>query len=284
MEGISLWTIYGTTFLMLLALDFFVMRGRISARKSLAMTAFYVAAAMAFAVYVWHSRGAESASQFVTIFWLEKLLSVDNLLVISLIFGYFAVPERQQHKALFYGLAGAIVFRGIFIFGGAFILSQLAWLLYGFAAFLIWSGVGLMRGGEDGFKPEDSWIVRWAFSRYSWAPLLCAIIAIEVSDIMFAVDSIPASFGVSQNSFIIFTANLFAVLGLRSLYHAVNYGLTLLEGVEPWIGAALVALGLEVFAGHFLHIPGWVTMCMTMGIIGTGVAVNVLRKKEPAHV
>lgn len=271
-------------YIVLLALDFLVMRGDISIRKSLSMTLFYIIASMVFGGYIWQIQGMNSASEFLTVFWLEKILSVDNLLVIMMIFSYFGINKDKQHTALLFGIFGAIFFRTVFILSGAWILEKIHWVLYVFAAFLIYTGFKIICGGDDSFDPSKRPMIRFLKNNFGKTGVLIgAIIAIEISDIMFAVDSIPASFGVSQNWFIVLTANLFAILGLRSLYHAVSAGLNMLTGMEKFIGFALILLGFEVCLNHWIEVPAWVTMAMTFTvIIGGFLFSNFSREAKEA--
>ena len=264
-------------FLLLLTTDFLLTRGgEVSVRKSLSMAGGYVVVALIFAAGILHLKGVEAASQFTTIFFLEQMLSIDNLLVISLIFGFFGISKRQQHTALLFGIIGAIVFRTAAILLGVALIEKLTWLLFVFAAFLIWSGIQIMRGDDGDFDPEEKAIVRWIKRTFGPSSMfLAAVLAIELSDIMFAVDSITASFSISRDAEIILAANLFAVAGLRSLYHAVAYGLSMVGGLERYIGAVLVLLGAEVFLDHFvLHVPSWATMAAVFGILALGVVVS----------
>lgn len=268
------WLIYGIFFSAMLCLDFFVMSGKnISVKRSLSMSGFYIVAGLAFGGYIYLNHGGiEPASQYATIYLLEQMLSVDNLLVISLIFTYFGIEKKKQHTALLFGIAGAIFFRVLFIVTGSWLLDKVFWLVYIFAMFLIYTGYKIIKGGDDGFDPSDKKFIKWLKSS-KYGTFLAAIIAIELSDIMFAVDSIPASFSVSKDTFIILTANLFAVMGLRSLYHAVSYGISMFDGIEKYIGIVLVFLGAEIFAKHYIEIPSY----MTMGVVFTTLAIGIYR-------
>ena len=270
-------------FAALLALDWLLNRGNVTLRRSLLMAGGYVLAALVYAGSIYLRQGASATSQFLTIFSLEQLLSVDNLLVISLIFGYFKIVKEKQHTALLYGIVGAIAFRAIAIYAGTALIERLTWLLYGFAGFLIWSGYQIMQGDEDGFDPAEKKLVQFIRKRFGSRSLfLAAIIAIEFSDIMFAVDSIPASFSISRDPGTILSANLLAVAGLRSLYHAVSQGLSMVAGLEKHIGLVLMMLGGFVFVDHFLMpVPSWFTMASVFTTLSIGVLLS-LSWKDPA--
>lgn len=230
--------------------------------------------ALAFSSYIYVDSGVTAWTQYLTIFTLEKMLSMDNLLVIFLIFKYFGITDsKQQQRALTYGIIGAFVFRGLLIGSGTYIVAHLTWLLYVFAAFLIYTGYKICFEEDGEYDPQDSKIVSWIKKKAGTAgAFIGCIAAIEVSDIMFAVDSIPASFSVSQDLFIILSANLFAVMGLRSLYHAIANGIEILHGIEKYIGIVLALVGASVFVSHFwVHIPETYLMAAVFSILGFGV-------------
>ncbi len=267
------WIVYACIFIILLLADFAVTNGKeISVRKSLIMTVFYIGTAIMFSMFVYQNHGFDLTMEYLTVFALEKMLSMDNLLVIFMIFGYFGISKIDQHKALLWGILGAVIFRLSIILSGVYIVEKMAWLLYIFAAFLIYSGYKIMTSEDDAYDPNKSALVSFLKNKFGKSgAFIGAIIAVELSDIMFAVDSIPASFSVSQNGFIILTANLFAVLGLRSLYHAVAHGIDLFKGIEKYIGAVLVFVGASVFSNHFgFIIPEFVIMGSVFAILGTG--------------
>lgn len=253
-------------------------------KKSLYLTLFWTALAGLFAAFVvYPNLGTVGTMQFVTVFSLEKLLSMDNLLVMYMIFAYFGIKKEQQARALWLGLAGAFLFRTLIISSGAYVVNHLSWVLYGFAAFLLYSGCGMLTEADGDYVPADSKIVMYIKNRFGHLGIfICAIAAVEISDIVFAVDSIPASFGVTQNSFIILTANLFAVLGLRSLYHAVSNGLEVLHGIEKYIGGVLCLVGINVFVTRLLvSVPETYLMIACASVLATGILIcNQKNKKE----
>lgn len=284
----SQWLIYSSVFAFMMIVDFIIMRGRdVTVKRSLSMTVFYMAISVLFSGYVYYAHGGiQPASQYLTIYGLEQMLSVDNLLVISLIFSYFGISPKKQHTALLYGIVGALFFRGLFILSGGWLLQKVEWLLFVFAAFLLYSGIQILRGGDSSFDPDQRKLIRFLKKHVgASSTFIAAIIAIELSDIMFAVDSIPASFSVSKDSFVILTANLFAVMGLRSLYHAVAHGISLLDGIEKYIGIVLMFLGAEIFFNRMVfEIPSYVTMAVVFGTLVIGViftkANNLTASKE----
>lgn len=245
-------------------------------KKSLYLTLFWTALAGVFAAFVIYPNfGVAGLAQFVTVFSLEKLLSMDNLLVIFMIFGYFGIKREDQAKALWLGLAGAFVFRTLIISSGVYVISHLTWMLYGFAAFLLYSGFSMMTEKDGDYDPQSSKIVS-TIKKYSGTlgVFVSCICAVEISDIVFAVDSIPASFGVTQNPYIILSANLFAVLGLRSLYHAVANGLGVLHGIERYIGGVLCLVGINVFVTRLLvSVPETYLMIACASVLATGALI-----------
>lgn len=241
-------------------------------KQSLLWTAFYVFAALLFSIYVYATHGISATAQYLTVFSLEKLLSMDNLLVMYIIFEFFGLTPVQQKKALSWGLFGALFFRWTLILSGTYIVNHLTWLLYLFAVFLIYSGYKMGTEEDGEYDPNESRIVSFLKNHTGQLGVFFAcVIAIEISDIMFAVDSIPASFGVSQDSFVILSANLFAVLGLRSLYHAVANGIKMLSGIEVYIGAVLSLVGISVFVNHlWFKIPDAALMAAVFTILLRG--------------
>lgn len=251
-------------------------------KQSLLWTGFWISLAIIASVFIGFHFGIAKATQFIMVFTIEKLLSMDNLLVMFLIFKYFNIAKEQTATALTYGLIGSFILRTAIIVPGVYVVQHLAWLLYGFGAFLIYAGFKMLSSDDGGYEPEESKIVHGL--RFKWFPWLsqfvCCIIAIELSDIIFAVDSIPASFGISQDTFIILSANLLAVLGLRSLYHAVSNGLEVLQGIEKYIGAILALVGVNVFISRlWVPIPDACLMATVFIILCIGV-INCKRKSK----
>lgn len=251
--------------------------------KSLIWTGIWTGLAIAVSVIIGIHAGSGKATQFLMVFSIEKLLSMDNLLVMFMIFKYFNIAWDKTASALTYGLLGAIVFRSALIVPGAYIIQHLTWLLYAFGSFLIYAGCKMFSGEDGEYNSDESKIVHGL--RWTWFPqisqFVCCIIAIEISDIIFAVDSIPASFGITQDPLIVLPANLLAVLGLRSLYHAVSNGLAVLQGMERYIGAILALVGANVFVSRlWVHIPDACLMAAVFSILCIGV-FNC--KKETAN-
>ncbi len=234
-----LWVGFNIFILFMLALDLGVFHRKthaVTLKESLAWTAVWVALALAFNVGVWHFAGPQKGLEFFTGYLIEKSLSVDNVFVFALLFSYFAVPAQYQHKVLFWGILGALVMRAIMIAAGAALITNFSWIVYIFGAFLILTGIKMIVKRDEEIHPERNPVVKWFkrmmpvtsdyrgdkfFVRENGVrmatPLFVVLLLVEITDLIFAVDSIPAIFAVTTDPFIVYTSNVFAILGLRSL-------------------------------------------------------------------
>jgi tellurite resistance protein TerC len=285
------WLAFGALVAVLLALDlmFFHRRAaRRSLRASAAWSALFIGTGLAFSLVVWTSRGSQSALAYLTAFLIEESLSVDNLFVFLALFSYFAVPRENQHRVLFWGILGAIVMRGLFITLGVALLATFHWLVYVLGVLLIATGANLGLGGEHEVRPERNVIVRWAAKvlpveagyhgdrftvrvngRLHFTPLALVLLAIESTDLMFAVDSVPAVLAVSRDVFVVYTSNVFAVIGLRALYSVVAGALGALRFLRPALALILVLVGVKMLLSDTVEIPTWASL----GVVGTVLAV-----------
>ncbi len=293
------WILFNLFVLSMLALDLRVLHraGRVvSPRNALAWSAAWFAMAIAFAValYFWH--GHQVALEFVAGYVLELSLSIDNLFVFLLIFRYFTVPEGQQHTVLFWGILGALVLRGAFIFAGVGLIHHFHWVLYAFGALLIISGIRFLRGQHQ-VDPKKNPVVRllrrwlpmtdtyqdgrffvrgWRGNATLYAtPLLLVLIFIEVTDLLFAVDSIPAVLAVTLNAFIVYTSNVFAILGLRSMYFAVAALIKVFRFLHYGLATILILVGLKMLSSDYIHIPITAMLGVVAGVVATSVAASV---------
>jgi len=291
------WILFNAFAVGMLVLDLFVFHRRkraVGFRAALGWSAFYVALAGAFAVvlYFWH--GQQVALEFVTGYVLELSLSVDNLFIFLVIFKYFAVPDEQQHGVLFWGVIGALVFRGIFIGAGVGLIQHFHWILYIFGAFLIISGIRFAFQGDRKVDPSSNPVVKLVRrllpitneyhggkffirnpsqkSLLCGTPLLVVLLMIETSDVLFAVDSIPAVLAVTLNAFIVYTSNVFAILGLRSLYFAVAGLMKSFRFLHYGLAMLLVLVGGKMLAADYYHVP----IGVTLGSIAAVLLVSVL--------
>jgi tellurite resistance protein TerC len=259
-----------------------------------------VSIGLAFGVILWGAYGGRAAGEYYAGFLLEKSLSVDNLFVFALILGYFNVPRALQHRVLLWGVMGALVFRAIFIAMGVALLGAAHWMIYVFGAFLIYTGYRMARntGGEtdpaknpalkllrrllpvtDDFRGQKM-TVREGGSRYA-TPLLAVFVVIATTDVVFAVDSIPAVFAVTNEPFIVFTSNAFALLGLRALYFLLADLLDKFTYLKVGLSAVLIFVGVKMLASYKWHMPVWVSLIVIAGVIGASIIYSVTHAPDP---
>lgn len=289
-----MWAAFVVFVLGMLALDLGVFHRqaqKVTVKEAGLWSAVWVALALAFGGLVWGTYGAERGTEFLAGYLIEKALSVDNIFVFVLIFGAFSVPEQYQHRVLFWGILGALVMRAVFVGLGAALLARFHWVLYLFGAFLLVTGVKMLVLRGAGFDPRTNPVFRLfrrlvpAVETYHGAaftvvqegrrmatPLLLVLVAVELTDVVFAVDSVPAIFAVTKDPFLVFTSNIFAILGLRSLYF-------LLAGVVDRFHLLKVGLSLVlVFVGLKMLLAGWIKIpvALSLGVIAALVAGAVL--------
>ena len=271
-ENIWMWAGFLALVAVLLLMDLGLFnRGNkhITLKKALALSAFWIGIGLAFGVFVHFFVDGASSTEYYAAYIVEKMMSVDNIFIFIVIFSYFKIPEDSQHKALFYGIIGAIVFRALFIFAGAELLHQFEWMMYIFGALLIYLAIKtVLKKEKSDDKVAENFLVRF-FRRFMKVtdeceddkvftvkdgvkmatPLFLAIIALESTDILFAIDSIPAVLAISTDTFIVYTSNIFAILGLRSLYFALRGGINALSYLKYGLGAILAFVGIKMLAG-----------------------------------
>ncbi len=282
-----------------------------SIREAMAWTAFWIALSLAFNVLIYflyeenwggwtnfvthHLTGREAATQFFTGYVLEKSLSVDNLFVIAMIFAFFAVPPAQQHRLLFWGIFGAVVLRGVMIALGAALIARFDWIVYIFGGLLLLSAAKMLMIRHDNIDPDKNLAVRlvrrfYPVSRHldggrffvqhngrrAATPLLLALVLIETSDVMFAVDSIPAVFAVTRDPFLVFTSNVFAILGLRSLYFVLAGFMDKFRYLKMSLVFVLAYVGVKMLLSHYYPIDNLVSLAIIAGILGVGVLGSIL--------
>ncbi|WP_353828748.1 TerC family protein [Agromyces sp. SYSU T0242] len=281
----------------MLAIDLFAHRRAhvIGVREALGWSIAWVLAGVTFGIVVWNAWGAEAGQQYFAGYLIEKSLAVDNVFVWALVFASFAVPRELQHRVLFLGVLGALVFRGIFIAAGAALIEEFAWILYVFAAFLIVTGIRMLLQREQHVEPERSrtlrlfrrvvpmtdayhgprFLIRRAGAIVA-TPLLAVLVLVEVTDIVFAVDSIPAIFAVTTEPFLVFTANAFAILGLRAMYflladlmHRFRYLTAGLALVLVWVGAKMALL-------EVVKIPTWLSLTVVVAILAVAIGASLV--------
>ncbi len=274
---------------------------KISPKAALTQSIFWIAVAFCFAFLILLSMGTLKATEFMSAYVTEKMLSVDNLFVIMLIFSFFKIEEKYHHKVLFWGIMGAIVFRAIFILVGAYIIHQFHWVLYIFGAILLYTGIKLFKDKkEEHMDFEKSKTVRLArkylpFSlnphggkfivreagKYKFTLLFLIILLVESTDIIFAIDSIPAAFAISSDPFIIFTSNVFAIMGLRALFFLLENVLHKFHHLQKGLSFILVFIGAKMLAGIFgVHVPSTVSFLIIMGALITSLILSILFPKK----
>jgi tellurite resistance protein TerC len=293
------WAVFFAMVAVLLALDlaFFHRRaGQRSLREAALWAVFFVGVGLAFSLFVWAVRGPGHAVEYLTAFLIEESLSVDNLFVFLALFTYFGVPRAHQHRVLFWGIVGAIVMRGVFIFAGVALLERFHWLIYVLGALLIATGAKLGLGDEVEVHPERNLIVRWASrvlpitrdyhgerfvvrerGRVRFTPLVLVLLAVESTDVMFAVDSVPAVLAVSRDLFVVYTSNIFAVMGLRALYSVMAGLLGALRFLRPALALILVLVGAKMLLAEVFDVPVAVSLLVVALILAVATAASLLR-------
>ncbi|MBP1657029.1 MAG: Integral rane protein TerC [Bacteroidetes bacterium] len=297
-SGVLPWVLFGLLVIALLALDLGVAHRRahkIKIREALIWTVVWISLALLFnvGIYLWH--GSEQALSFLTAYVIEKSLSVDNLFVFVLIFAYFGVEAKYQHKVLFYGIVGALVMRAIFIGVGVTLIHMFHWVIYVFGAFLIVTGfrMGLQKDRE--VHPQKNPVVKLfrrlmpvtqdyvdgkflvkRDGRTLATPLMVVLLVIETTDIVFAVDSIPAVLAVSTDPFIVYTSNIFAILGLRALYFALAGAMSLFHKLHVGLAFILVFIGVKMVLADVVKIPIGIALGVVGGILVVSIAASLI--------
>jgi tellurite resistance protein TerC len=294
----ALWIGFTAFVLAILAIDLGVFHRKahaVSMREALAWTAVWIGLALAFNVGVYAWFGPERALEFLTGYLIEKALSVDNLFVFLVLFSYFAVPARLQHRVLFWGILGALVMRAGFILAGTALIQKFHWVIYIFGAFLVFTGIKLLLHREEGIHPERnpmlklfrrvvrsvpdyrgaSFVVKET-GRWYATPLLMVLVVVEATDIVFAVDSIPAIFAITTDPFIVFTSNIFAILGLRALYFLLAGMIGRFQYLKVGLGLVLAFVGAKMLLVDVIKVPIAVSLGVVGGLLGLSVAASLL--------
>jgi tellurite resistance protein TerC len=280
--------------------------------ESLKLTAFYISIALAFGAWVWVAKGADLGMKYYTGFFIEKALSIDNVFVISLIFTYFAIPAKYQYRALLWGIIAVIVLRGIMIALGAALVEQFYWTLYLFAAFLIATGVKMLFTGDQEMDVSKNPIVKFMNKHFrvtpelhgekfivkvqdektgkmvrAMTPLLLALIVINLADLVFAVDSVPAIFAITTDTFIVYTSNIMAILGLRALYFALAAMVHRFHYLKYALALVLVFIGSKIFVADFLlggdKFPPVLSLGVTFALILSGIFFSLWKTRGQAE-
>jgi tellurite resistance protein TerC len=298
------WLIFFAIIAFMLILDLGVFHKKshkVSIKESLIWTGVWITLSLIFSAWVYNSMGHNKGLEFLTGYVIEKSLSIDNIFVISLIFTYFRVPAKYQHRVLFWGVLGALFFRIIFIFAGVALIQKFNWMIYVFGAFLVYTGLKMLKGEEKTVEVEANPMIVFVkkFWRISptfhedhfkvkidgisyFTPLFLVLVMIETTDIIFAVDSIPAVLAITPDPYIVFTSNVFAILGLRSLYFALNGIMEMFEYINYALSGILVFVGVKMILGSWYHIPTLISVGVIIGLLLISVVASIYfpRKKE----
>ena len=280
-------------------------------RSALVWSLVWFSMAMGFAALLAHWRGREESTEFITGYLIELSLSLDNILVIALIFTAFRVPSEYQRRVLVWGILGALLMRGLMIGGGAMLVQKFSWVLYGFGLFLVVTGVKMFFARAEAVEPEKNLVIRWArrcfpispgfdgqrfFTRWSGrralTPLALVLMLVETTDLIFAVDSVPAVFAVTQKAFIVFTSNVFAILGLRSLYFLLAGAIGLFRYLKAGLSVVLVFVGGKMLLDPHAHEPRWFQLKIATStsliivavilFVAIGLSVRASRREKAA--
>jgi tellurite resistance protein TerC len=299
---VFLWVIFNVFVLGILAVDLLVLHRKahtVSLREALAWSCVWVSLALAFGVGIYFFQGGEKALEFLTGYVIEWSLSVDNLFVFLVIFSYFSVPPIYQHRVLFWGILGALILRALFIATGTALLANFHWMIYVFGAFLIFTGIKLLFVGEEKIEPEKNPAVRLVrrfikitpeyqgqrfFIRKDkelWAtPLFLVLVVVETTDVIFAIDSIPAIFGITLDPFIVYTSNVFAILGLRALFFLLAGVMEMFRYLRVGLSFVLCFVGLKMLVAEFYKIPIGISLGVVGGILVISILASMLKERQ----
>lgn len=306
-----MWAIFGTVVVVLMAFDLGVLHRdsskEISVKESLWLSAFYISIGLAFGGWVWVSLSPQAAVEYWTGFVIEKSLSMDNIFVIAMIFGYFGIPRGSQYRVLFWGILAVIVLRGLMIGAGAALLARFEWILYVFAAFLVITGVKMLIAADSAYDVESNPLLKLMRRRFRvtdklhgeafmvkqpdpatgkmvWAltPLFLVLVLVNVADAIFAVDSVPAIFAITKDTYIVFTSNIFAILGLRALYFALAAMIDRFAYLKYALAAVLIFIGTKIAVADMLGIakvPPAVSLGVTFALLAAGIAYSLWKTR-----
>jgi tellurite resistance protein TerC len=299
------WLAVTAVILVMLAVDLLAHRHAhvVGVREAAAWSAIWVALGLSFGGVVWWAYGATRAGEYFAGYLIEKSLAVDNVFVFAVLFSYFAVPREYQHRVLFYGVLGALVLRAAFIAAGAVLIANFAWILYVFGAFLVYTGIRMARHRNDTVQPDKSIVLR-TFRRFVpttdeycgqkffvrragklvATPLLAVLVLVEVTDVVFAVDSIPAIFAITQEPFLVFTSNAFAILGLRALYFLLADLMHRFVYLKLGLSAILVWVGVKMLLLDLYKIPISVSLSVVAVFLAAAVIASLLRTRTSTEV
>lgn len=312
-KAVWLWLVFTSVVLALMILDLGILhkdQHEIGIKESFILSSGYIAVSLLFGAWIWFELGQDSGLDFFTGYVIEKSLSVDNLFVMSIIFGALYIPRKYQHRVLFWGIIGVIILRGIMISLGAALVHEFEWVLFIFAGFLIVTGIKLLLTNDEndhGKDLQESPVFKFISSRFHvapltgqkfivklpdaktgkmvWAitPLLLALITIELADVVFAIDSVPAVFVITTDPYIVYTSNIFAILGLRALYFALSAMIERFAYLKYAISVVLIFIGAKVFITPLLGLekfPASISLSVTLGVLAFGILYSLYKTKN----
>ena len=297
-----IWAGFVAFVLAMLAFDLFVFHRdahEVSAREGAMWTAVWMSMGLSFTLVIWAWQGGTRAGEYIAGYLLEYSLSADNIFVFVLIFGYFAVPAVLQHRVLFWGILGALVFRATFIVAGAALLERFDFMFYIFGAFLVFTGIRMARHDEVEVHPDKNLVLRMFRRSVRMSPtyegqkffllkdgirmatpLLAVLIVVETTDIIFAVDSIPAIFGVTREPFLVFTSNAFAILGLRALYFLLANMMSRFQYLQLGLSTILVFIGVKMLTNDLFHMPIWASLAFIVLTLAVAVMFSLRAERR----
>lgn len=300
-----MWIGFAAGLLLLIVVDLIAFGRKprtITLRRAAAWSALWIGVSLAFDLWIWHSAGARPAIEFLSGYLIEKSLSVDNLFVFIVIFQYFSIEPARQHRVLVWGILGALALRGLLIAAGAVFINAFSWSLYILGAFLVYVALHLLFRRSKTVRMEANPVLRWlgkivptaqkdvsanffvrGNGRWLVTPMLLAMVAIESADVLFALDSIPAVFGITRDPFIVFSSNACAILGLRALYFVVAKWITQLRYLDTGVSSVLLFIGLKMLAGHWVGIPSEISLAVIAFLLGTATVASLLDKRRPVE-
>jgi len=299
-----LWVSFNIFILLMLALDLGVFQKKvhiISVKEALIWSAVWIVLAMMFNVFIYFDMGEVKAIEFFTGYLIERSLSIDNIFVFVLLFSYFKVPAKYQHKVLFWGVLGALILRAALILLGVVLIHKFAWIIYVFGAFLVFTGFKMAMQNEDDIDPEKNIIIRLYRKLFPVTkdyhkgdffiiengkriatPLFVVLLATEFTDLVFAFDSIPAIFAITDDAFIIYTSNIFAILGLRSLYFLLANFIHMFSRLKYGLAIILAFIGLKMVISPFYHISSPISLGVVVGVLISALVLSILFPKNEA--
>jgi tellurite resistance protein TerC len=301
-DHVAFWIGFNVFVVIMLALDLGVFHKKthkVPVKEAIIWTSVWITLAMIFNILIYFDMGKTKALEFLTGYVIEYSLSVDNIFVFILIFSFFKVNDKYQHKVLFWGIIGALIMRAIFIFAGVALINRFHWIIYIFGGFLIITGIRMLFHGDPEVDPEknpvvrffkklfpvthtmheDKFFIRQNYKTYA-TPLFLCLLIIETSDLIFAVDSIPAVLAITQDSFIVYTSNIFAIMGLRSLYFAVSGVMELFRFLKIGLALVLTFVGVKMCSSGFFEIPVVYSLATIVTILLLSVFASVIIKKK----